>query len=339
MEVVMRKVIAAAVLAAALVCVPIALAASSPIVSAGSTTGIKPTSATLHGTVNPNGLATTYQFHYGPTSALGAVSPTMASSAGAGTAGVAESTKLTGLSPDTTYYIQLVASNSAGTSSTAIETFKTTGNPAPTTTTSPAVNVSRYGATLVGVINPNNQATTYHFDFGLTASYGFQSAPKTVPAGSAPVAVGVQLPGLEPGQVYHYRLVADHGSTSITYGADMTFQTPPWPRPHTKLRISARTATDPSAPFVYTMTGSIAHSATVPAGYGCHGTVTIRIVDGRRTLSRHTVPVGITTCTYRSVFRFAHIKGTGSTRLTVKARYFGDEWDAPATASATVWAR
>jgi hypothetical protein len=335
----MRKVILATVVAAALVCVPIALAASSPIVTAGSTTGIGQTSATLHGTVNPNGLATTYQFHYGPTSALGAVSPTTAASAGAGTSGVAESTKLAGLSPDTTYYIQLVASNSGGTSSTAIGTFKTTGNPAPTTTTSPAVDVGRNGATLVGVINPNNQTTAYHFEFGLTTSYGFQSASKSVPAGITPVAVGIQLPGLEPGQVYHYRLVADHSSTSITYGADMTFQTPPWPRPHTKVRIAARTPTDPSPQFVYTMLGHIAHSGTVPAGYGCHGTVTIRVMLGRRTLSRHTVPVGVTTCTYRSVFRFAHIPGRGATRLSVKARYYGDEWDAPALSSATIWAR
>jgi hypothetical protein len=335
----MRKVITAAVLVAAMVCVPIALAASSPIVSAGSTTGIGETSATLHATVNPNGLATTYQFHYGPTSALGAVSPTTAASAGAGTAGVAVSTKLAGLSPDTTYYIQLVASNSAGTSSTSPGTFKTTGNPAPTTTTSPAVNVSRYGATLVGVIDPNNQTTAYHFDFGLTTSYGFQSSAKTVPAGSTPVAVGIQLPALQPGQVYHYRLVADHSSTSITYGADMTFQTTPWPRPHTKLRVAARTAIDPGAPFVYTLTGTVTHTGAVPAAYGCHGTVTLRIVLAGHTLSTHTVPVGATTCTYRSVFRFAHIKGKGATKLTVKARYFGDEWDAPATTSGTIWAR
>ena len=62
-------------------------------------------------------------------------------------------------------------------------------------------------------------------------------------------------------------------------------------------------------------------------------------MEGSRTLSRHIVPVGSTTCTYRSVFRFAHIPGSGATKLTVKARYFGDEWDAPATSSATLWAR
>ena len=334
----MRKVIAVAVLAAALVCVPMALAASSPIVTASATTSIGQNSATLHGTVNPNSLATTYQFHYGPTQSLGASSPAVAASAGSGTTGVAVSTKLYGLSPDTTYYIQLVASNSAGTSSTAIGTFKTTGNPAPTTTTSPAVNISRYGATLVGVINPNNQTTAYHFDFGLTTSYGLQSASNTIPAGTTPVPVQIQLPGLQPGQVYHYRLVADHGAHSITYGTDMTFQTPPWPRPHTRLSFEARPRIDTRRPFRYLLLGSIARSAAVPTGYGCHGTVTVSVWNGHHQMAIRTVPVGLTTCTWRAGFRFAHVKGTGARRLTVKARYFGDEWDAPSVHRATIWA-
>jgi phosphodiesterase/alkaline phosphatase D-like protein len=334
----MRKLITAAAAVAALVGAPVALAASSPIVTAGTTTSIGQNSATLHATVNPNGLATTYQFHYGPTSALGSVSPTTAASAGSGTTGVAVSTKLSGLSPDTTYYFQLVASNSAGTSSTAIDSFKTTGNPAPTTTTSPAVDITRYSATLVGVINPNNQTTAYHFDYGLTTSYGFQSASKTLPAGSTPVAVGVQLPGLQPGQVYHYRLVADHGAHSVTYGTDMTFQTPPWPRPHSKLGFVVRPGIDARAPFVYVLTGSVGRPPQVPVGYGCHGTVTISVYLGARKLAARTVPVGLTTCTYRSVFRFAHIAGNGPRRLTVKARYVGDEWDAPSTHTARVWA-
>jgi phosphodiesterase/alkaline phosphatase D-like protein len=334
----MRKVIAAAIAVAALVCVPVALAASSPIVTAGATTNIGKTSATLHATVNPNGLASTYQFHYGPTSALGSVSPAAPASAGAGTAGVPVSVKLSGLSPDTVYYIQLVASNSAGSSSTAIKTFKTIGHPAPTTTTSPAVDVSRYQATLVGVVNPNGQTTEYHFDFGLTTSYGFQSASKSVPAGSTPVAVGIQLPGLQPGQVYHYRLVADHGSSSVTYGADMTFQTAPWPRPHTRLSFTVRPGIASHRPYRYLLVGNIGRTANVPAGYGCHGMVTIRIYQGRRRLATRMVPVGLTTCTYRSRFHFWHLPGSGPRRLTIKARYLGDEWDAPSTRTARVWA-
>lgn len=335
----MRKVIAAAVAVAALVCVPTALAASSPTVSAGAATRIGQVSAVLHGTVNPNGLAATYQFHYGPTTALGSVVPAAAASAGAGTTAKAEADRIGGLSPDTTYYYQLVASNSAGSSSTPIESFKTTGNPAPVTTTSPAVGVSRYAATLVGVINPDNQATTYHFDFGLTTAYGFQSAAKTIPAGNAPVAISIVLPGLQPGQVYHYRLVASHGATSTTYGADEAFQTPPWPRPHTKLGFALRRTIDYRAPYVYRLTGAVSRAASVPVGYGCHGTVGIWVYQGHRQLAFHMVPIGLTTCTYRTVFRFAHIRGHGPSRLRIKARYFGDMWDAPSNHRETAWAR
>ena len=334
----MRKVISAAVLVAALVCVPIALAASSPIVTAKAPTGIGQNAVTLHGTVNPNGLLTAWQFHYGPTSALGAVSPATAPTAGSGTSGVPVSTKITGLSPDTTYYYQLVASNSGGTSSSAVETFKTTGNPAPTTTTSPAVDVTRYGATLVGVVNPNNQVTAYHFQYGLTDTYGFQSSSQTVPAGSTPVAVQVALPGLQPGQVYHYRLVANHGANSITYGADMTFQTPPWPRPHTRTALKLTPRVSAHRPYRYTVNGLISRSATVPVGYGCHGTVTIWFFQGRRHLASRVVPVGLTTCTFRASFRFSHINGAGARKLIVKARYFGDEWDAPSFRTGVVWA-
>lgn len=334
----MRKVISAAVLVASLVCVSSALAASSPIVTARAPAGLGQNGVTLRAAVNPNGLTTTYQFHYGPTSALGAVSPATAAGAGSGTTGVPVATKLSGLSPDTTYYYQLVASNSAGTSSTAVAQFKTTGNPAPTTTTSPAINVTRYGATLVGVINPNNQTTTYHFDYGMSSSYGLKTFSQTVPAGSTPVPVQLQLPGLQPGQVYHYRLVADHGANSITYGADMTFQTPPWPRPHTKTSLAIKPRIDGRRPYRYTVTGSISRTATVPTGYGCHGTATIWVYQGRRRLAAKTVPVGLTTCTFRATFSFAHIRGAGARKLIVKARYFGDEWDAPSIRTGVIWA-
>jgi len=66
--------------------------------------------------------------------------------------------------------------------------------------------------------------------------------------------------------------------------------------------------------------------------------VTLSVYQGRRRLALHTVPVGLTTCTYRSTFRFAHISGSGARKLTVKARYLGDMWDAPSTRSMSVWA-
>jgi hypothetical protein len=323
----MRKLILAAVLVAALVCVPLAFAASSPTISAGAATSIATTSATLHGSVNPNGLATTYQFQYGPTNTLGKFSPAAATSAGAGTAAVAETAKLTGLSPATTYYYELVATNSAGTSTTPVETFKTTGNPAPGATTEPAAGVGRYVATMVGTISPNNQATTYWFEYGLTDTYGLQTAAKALPAGSTPTTVSAVLPGLEPGTVFHYRLVASHSSTSTTYGADVTFGTLPWPRPHTSLKFSVTPHSVNKAPASFTVRGKIGLAYTTPAALGCRGTVTINYYAGSRELASTKVAVA-PTCGYSARTRIGHAtKG----RLTIKLRYGGDSYQAPAT--------
>jgi hypothetical protein len=69
----------------------------------------------LNGTVNPNGLSTTYYFQWGKTTAYGNKSPATPASAGGGWDNGAVSANLTGLTLNTTYHYQLVATNSAGT--------------------------------------------------------------------------------------------------------------------------------------------------------------------------------------------------------------------------------
>jgi len=336
----MRKLLLPAALLAALVCAPIALAASSPTVVPGAATAIGQTSAKLHGTVNPNGLATTYQFEYGTTESLGSASPATAASAGSGTAAVSESTTISGLSPDTTYYYELVATNSSGSSSTALQTLKTTGNPAPTSTTDPATAVARYTATLEATINPDNQATTYYFQYGLTSSYGFQTAPAVIAAGTTPVNVSALLVGIAPGATFHYRVIATHGATSTTYGADAVFATLPWPRPHSTLSYSVTPRTDSKAPYEYTVRGHLVHAATIPAALACHGTVTIRYYDGTRELASRTATV-VPTCTYSASVRIGRLPATAkrplvlakpvATHITIRQHYNGDTYQAPST--------
>jgi len=324
----MRKLTLAAVLVTALICAPLAFAASSPTVAPAAVTAIGDTVATLHGTVNPNGLATTYQFEYGVTDTLGTYSPAAATSAGAGTATVKESTKLAGLSPDTTYYYELIASNSAGTASTPIETLKTTGNPAPTSTTDPAAGVARYAATLEATINPDNQTTAYFFQYGLTTSYGYQTAEQTMPAGTTPVNVSTLLVGIAPGTVFHYRVIATHSATSTTYGADQSFQTIPWPRPHTSLSFKITSPKAKKAPFSFTVSGTISHLVSTPTLLACHGTVTIRYYDGKREVASHQSAVDAT-CAYGATTRISHL--ARGTRLTVRQSYAGDTYQAPSS--------
>jgi uncharacterized delta-60 repeat protein len=82
------------------------------------------TSASLQGTVNPRGYATTAQFEYGTTSALGSVAAVVLNLNNAN-AMQAVSVNVTGLSIGTLYYYRLKATNSNGTTTTETGTFRT----------------------------------------------------------------------------------------------------------------------------------------------------------------------------------------------------------------------
>jgi hypothetical protein len=100
----------------------------------GAATGVTARSAVLQGTVNPNDEPTTYAFAYGTTTAYGKLTPP--ASAGKGKTAVPVSYGLTGLTPNTTYHVQLFANSQQGglgpcgdvTFTTASETV---GGPAP----------------------------------------------------------------------------------------------------------------------------------------------------------------------------------------------------------------
>jgi hypothetical protein len=96
---------------------------ASPIVSTGSATLVTSSSAKLNGTVNPNGLSTSYIFQWGRTTSYG--NTTAVTSAGNGTVNIAASAGITGLRSSTVYYYRLRAINSAGTTYGANLSFKT----------------------------------------------------------------------------------------------------------------------------------------------------------------------------------------------------------------------
>lgn len=107
----------------ALLIAPAALAALAPAVSTGSATSATASSATLGGTVNPEGQATTYQFEYGLTTAYGTT--TASTSAGSGTSAMPVMAMVASLAPNTTYHFRLVATNASGTTLGSDKTFKT----------------------------------------------------------------------------------------------------------------------------------------------------------------------------------------------------------------------
>ena len=99
---------------------------SAPTVTTGSPNSVGTTSATVSGTVNPNGRATTYHFDYGTSTSYGSTAPgSPYPSAGSGTTAQSVSTNLTVLAASTTYHYRLEATNATGTTYGSDETFAT----------------------------------------------------------------------------------------------------------------------------------------------------------------------------------------------------------------------
>ena len=98
---------------------------SLPSVTTGAATKVKTTGATVGGTVNPEGVATTYHIDYGLTTGYDA--STAETSAGSGSSPVAVSAVLTGLQENTLYHYRVVATTSVGSADGPDMTFKTLG--------------------------------------------------------------------------------------------------------------------------------------------------------------------------------------------------------------------
>jgi hypothetical protein len=222
---------------------PPSAAVSAPVVTAS---GFR-----LEGAINPDGVDTHYHFEFGKTTAYGEVLPEPDADIGAGETAVAVSQEVTGLQPNTTYHYQVVAQNAEGPGLSADQAFTTP--PEPPVVTAIPFTESTAGWSLNGTVNPNGGATTYHFEFGITAAYG-SNIPATdvsVGSGTAPVSVTQLVASLPPGVPYHYRLVAHNaGGTSISN--DEAFVTPAASTPPSATQpppvLSSPTLTPPSMP-------------------------------------------------------------------------------------------
>ena len=193
---------------------------SAPVAVTGSATSITVTSATLNGTVDPNGRATAWYFEYGTSTSYG--TKTAEKNAGAGTSTVSVSAPVSGLARGRLYHYRLVATSDAGTSRGADQTFSTTG--APTVVTGSASSIALTSARLNGTVTPNGQAATWYFEYGTSTSYGTKTAARSAGSGTSSVRVSVSLTRLRTATTYHYRLVATNASGTI-FGGDRSFST------------------------------------------------------------------------------------------------------------------
>jgi hypothetical protein len=203
-----------------------------PDVTTAPASGVKPRSATLNGTVNPDAAgAAMCHFEWGTSASFGHVAPCEPEAVPDGNSPVAVHAALSGLQTDTTYYYRLVASDNNGTNPGEALQNQQFATPGPGIDQEAASVVTSASATLDAAIDPDNASTTYYFQYGTSTAYG-----ATVPAqpglglgaGKGDVAVSVHLQGLAAGTVYHYRVVAlseVEGEPVTVEGPDQTFAT------------------------------------------------------------------------------------------------------------------
>lgn len=190
-----------------------------PTATTEAASGVKEKEATLKGSVNPNGSATTYQFEYGTTTSYGTKVPLSPESVGSGTTAVAVSKAISGLTEGSTYHYRLMATNSVGTAYGKDYSF-TTQSP-PTVVTGPSANTNTVAGTLLGSVNPNRLESTFYFEYGPTTAYGSKTPSLEAHLGSGenPIAVSGPISNLKPNTVYHYRVVATN-LVGTAYGND-----------------------------------------------------------------------------------------------------------------------
>jgi hypothetical protein len=186
--------------------------------------GITTTFAVLHGHLTPlnEKVATQYHFNYNLGPACTGAGEQSTSSVGAGT-GTGEVTATEGvleLQPNAEYTVCFVASNASGSAEGAPVHFTTAAVP-PRIVSVASSAPSPTGVTLEAVINPNNQATTYFFEYAtseaaLLKGEGVKGATGTLLAEFAELPVSEVLSGLTEDTTYFFRVIAENAKGEKT---------------------------------------------------------------------------------------------------------------------------
>ncbi len=192
---------------------------NQPTVVTGSASSLTSSSATLNGTVNPNGGVSSCEIEYGTSPALAGATKVSCGAPGSGSSPVPVYVSVTGLSGDAVYYFRVVATNAGGTSTGGTQSFTTVANP-PTVLTEGVSSVTQTSATLEASVNPNGGSVT-----GCVLEYGASlpsgtSVPCSPSPGSGTGAVSVSgaVGSLAANTSYKYRVVATNAGGTSTGG-------------------------------------------------------------------------------------------------------------------------
>jgi hypothetical protein len=182
-----------------------------------STQPTTPGQATLHGVLNPDGVATTEcYFEYGETPGLGTKAPCTEGNVQNGSADIDVTAPAEGLNKGTKYWVKLFAKNANGVSDGGPEQFIAQSKPIDNPVF--ADNVNTDGVRLNATVDPNGGRTWYYWEYGPTEAYGSQTVEKRLRRETStetelptslvqPFSVSDLVVGLQSDTEYHFRLV------------------------------------------------------------------------------------------------------------------------------------
>jgi hypothetical protein len=206
-----------------------------PEVTTGPLLSGTQTSATVSANVDPagHGEIITCEFEYGRKTTYGSAVPCDQATPYSGEV----TATILGLPPGFHGHYRVVVSNAAGGTAEGADEPFTVAEP-PSINGLEAVNVTSTSAELVARINPDDLATSFRFEYGTTTAYG-QMQPSPDAAIETELGrdhtVTVQLTGLSPNLVYHYRFFAEN-EAGPTASEDQTFSFYPSGCPNATLR-------------------------------------------------------------------------------------------------------
>ncbi len=276
--------------------------AGAPAATTGEANPVGEETATLNGTVNPEGSARTWtkcEFVYGTSTSYGKSAPCNPKP-GAETSAVKVSAALTGLEKEKLYDYKLIAAYSNEGKEVAVEGTNRTFTPglkAPLATTEAASGVGTSSATLNAAVNAEgNTINSCKFEYGTSTAYGSSTPCSGTPTGKEAVHVSGSVAGLASSTAYHFRIVVGTSTGKTVDGADSSFTTgavvvvpppnePPAPSPGPTPPPPGNNGVLPFMSAKLALAGSSTVAAngaftvklSCPAAAGsCSGTVTVR---------------------------------------------------------------
>jgi hypothetical protein len=240
--------------------------APAPILETKPATNVTHVKATLNGHLDPNNSLpiTTCTFQWG-TDTNYTETPIACEQGDTYTTPADLTAKLAGLTPGITYHYRLHVTTSNGSYTSEDEHFETTpASSTPEVNTGKGTILSSTSTQMNGTIDPNaNPLTACHFQYVNDLAYqntGFTNlstggsipcdqAPGSIPADYEDHEVTATVTGLDPNQIYRYRLVAENtngpgnGEATLLPGPPIAQTTGSPTRTATTARLDSRVAT------------------------------------------------------------------------------------------------